>query len=227
MNRRRAFNLVALGMVATMLGLGLWQTQRLFWKRGLIAQREAALAAAPEALPARADAAWDFRRVAVEGRFRHELEFHLGASRPGGGELGYRILTPLVRADGSAVLVDCGYVPAKSRDPAARAEGQVAGPVRIEGLARIPPKPNRFAPDNQPDRNFWFWIDLPAMGKIAGVDLAPVVVEAGPAPNPGGLPRGRAPAHGLTDDHLLYALTWYAMAAAVAVAYWVWRRKPE
>jgi surfeit locus 1 family protein len=41
--------LFTLAAFAVCAGLGAWQVERLQWKRGLIAQREAALAAAPVA----------------------------------------------------------------------------------------------------------------------------------------------------------------------------------
>ena len=41
--------------VVLLLGLGTWQVQRLHWKEGLIAAREARLAAPPVDLPAAGD----------------------------------------------------------------------------------------------------------------------------------------------------------------------------
>ena len=38
-------------VVLSLLGLGSWQIERLFWKRELIAQRQAAVAAVPVAVP--------------------------------------------------------------------------------------------------------------------------------------------------------------------------------
>ena len=50
--RRRLFPaLFTIAVVLVCGGLGLWQLQRLEWKRALIAQREAAVAAAPVAPP--------------------------------------------------------------------------------------------------------------------------------------------------------------------------------
>ena len=54
---------------------------------------------------------------------------------------------------------------------------------------------------------------------FAGVDALPVVIEAGTAPNPGGLPIGKAMRVNLTNDHLGYALTWYVLAVALVVIY--------
>ncbi len=205
-----------------LLGLGTWQMQRLAWKTDLIDFREAQLAA--PAIPLAADfsdaaapTAFDYRRVTVSGVFMHEREIFLAASRP--GTVGFRVITPLRRTSGKVVLVDRGWIPAPARKPAARAEGQVEGTVMIEGVLRAGGQPGWFTPDNDQVNNYWFWLDLPAMAAFAGVDALPIVIEAGPAPNPGGLPIGKEMGVNLTNDHLGYALTWYVLAVALAVIY--------
>src|SRR5207302_5334928 len=78
--------LFTIAVVLVCSGLGLWQLQRLEWKRALIAQREAAVAAAPVAPPRTlADArALEFHRVVAEGAFRHDKEILLNAIGPKG-----------------------------------------------------------------------------------------------------------------------------------------------
>ena len=212
---------VAAGAFLVLLGLGTWQLDRRAWKTGLIAARQAALAAAPVALPETiADpAALEFHRVWVAGRFRHDRELHL-AGRYYRDQPGYQVITPLVLDDGSAVLVNRGFVPLAAKDPARRAAGQVAGTARIEGVVRLSGAPGWFTPDNDPAANLWFYPDLARMAAVAGLArVRPVFVEAGPAPNPGGLPIGGQTQADLPNDHLQYAITWYSLAAALAVIY--------
>ena len=206
-----------------LLGLGTWQLQRRVWKEGLIAQREAAMAAPALPLPAAiADPApLEYRRVWVEGTFRHDHELYV-TSRFYRDKPGYQVVTPLVMADGRAVLVNRGFVPLSARDPATRQAGEVAGPVRVEGVVRLSGKPGWFTPANEPAADLWFNPDVAQMAAAAGLDPAktsPVFVEAGPAPNPGGLPIGGQTSIDLPNDHLQYAITWYSLATALAVIY--------
>lgn len=206
-----------------LLGLGTWQLQRRVWKEGLIAQREAAMAAPAVPLPAViADpAALEYRHVWVEGTFRHDHELYV-TSRFYRDKPGYQVVTPLIMADGRAVLVNRGFVPLSARDPATRQAGEVAGPVRIEGVVRLSGKPGWFTPANEPAADLWFNPDVAQMAVAAGLDPAktsPVFVEAGPAPNPGGLPIGGQTSIDLPNDHLQYAITWYSLATALAVIY--------
>jgi surfeit locus 1 family protein len=205
-----------------LVGLGTWQVERLQWKEQLIATRAAQLAAPPEALPAgNGDwAAWDFRKAHATGVFRHDLEQLFGTYGID-GVLGHHVLTPLVRPDGAAVLVDRGWVPADQAHPAARRQGQLAGTVEVSGIARYraDDAPGWFTPDNQPAEHLWFSYDLEAMAAALGLELLPVVIEADATPNPGGLPVGGQTRTGLPNNHLQYAITWYGLAIALLAIY--------
>ncbi len=221
--------LIALPALAALLALGTWQLERLAWKRALIAERDAALAAAPQSLPAGAAerAALDYTRVRARGTFVHERELYLvGRARAGVG--GVHVLTPLHLDDGTgAVVIDRGFVPEANRAPATRTAGQITGPVTIEGSARRPGRRNLFTPDNRPEANEWYWLDRDAMGAAVGLNLLSVVIVAGTAANPGGLPVGTELRSDLRNDHLGYALTWYGLAAALVVIYVVFHlRRP-
>ncbi|MGE0745445.1 MAG: SURF1 family protein [Rhodospirillales bacterium] len=220
--------LIAAPALAVLIGLGTWQVERLHWKEDLnatLAARLAAPAVVPEALPAD-PAATEFRKVRLEGRFRHDRELYLGP-RTLRGEVGVHVVTPFQRTAGGTVLVDRGFVPAARKDPATRAEGQVAGVVTMEGVLRLPGRRGPFTPDDDPRANQWFVVDPPAMAAAAGIGgVAPWYVDAGPAPNPGGLPVGGQTVVMLPNNHLQYAVTWYGLAAALAVIYVLSSRRP-
>ena len=224
----RAALVLSLTACAALIVLGTWQLERRDWKTQLIADMTARLALAPtpigELLAGKEPI--DFRPARATGRFRHDQEMYL-AARSYQGRLGAHVVTPLELADGSmTVLIDRGWVPEDHRVPESRMAGQLPGVVSVEGIARGPAKPGAFTPDNRPDQNLWYWADLPAMAAHAGVArLAPLLLEAGPADNPGGLPIGGQTRVGLPNNHLQYALTWYALAAALAVLYLVSRRR--
>ena len=202
-----------------LLGLGAWQLERRSWKLGLIAEREAALAAAPAHLEA-ADTdppRFEFQRIEARGRFAHDHELYL-ASQFLNDRPGWHVITPLLLDDGSALLVDRGFVPDTAKDPAARPQGEIAGPVTVEGILRLTTQPGLFTPDNQPARNIWFRRDAAAMAAATGLPrVRPYFLVAGPSPNPGGLPVGTPERVDLPNDHLQYAITWFALAGAVLV----------
>jgi surfeit locus 1 family protein len=216
--------LVVCVAVATsvLLALGFWQVSRLAWKEALIAEIAARTAAPPLAL-AEIEARWqsagdvDYLPVRLAGEFRHDRETRFYATSK--GRSGWQIMTPLQLADGSIVVVDRGFVPAALAEPAGRAAGQVAGTVEFSGLARNPQfaPPNRFVPANEPGNRLFFWKDFAAIAQASGIGkerLVPFMVDAGPAPIPGGWPQGGATIVELPNNHLQYAITWFGLAAA-------------
>ena len=126
------------------------------------------------------------------------------------------------------IFVNRGFIPLELKDPEKRSAGQLAGAVHVAGLLRVPPaeKPSWFLPFNRPDLNLWFWVDLPAMAKAAGVEnAAPFYIDADKTPNPGGWPQGGVTRLELPNDHLQYAITWFALAVALIVIYVVYHRR--
>lgn len=217
--------------VLVMLGLCIWQVQRLQEKTQMIAEREARFSAEPIALPAEGTeiAPLEFRQISVAGTFRHDRELYLGA-RSRNGNVGYHIVTPLELAGGGAIFVDRGWVPVERKLPERRAEGQIEGETKVDGLIRLPQQRAWMQPENEPAKNLWLFLDLPAMAKAVEMPAGmrtDFYIEAGPAENPGGYPIGGQAKVNLPNDHLQYAITWALLAAALIVVYVVYHLKLE
>jgi surfeit locus 1 family protein len=221
------FTLVGL---AILIGLGVWQLERLHWKEGLISALDERLSAPPVALPAPVtwatlDPARDeFRRVTFTATFLNDKEAPLysagSAFRPDVSAPGYWIFTPARLADGHLVMVDRGYVPEGRRDPQTRPEGQVAGPIQLTGALRWPEPAGWFTPENDTVHHLWFRRDPVGMAKIEGLGpVAPFYVALeGPVP-PGGLPKPGPLVGHLRNAHLQYSLTWFGLAAVLAIVF--------
>ncbi len=218
---------------ALLVSLGIWQLQRLAWKRGLIARVEAGLAAPARALTALPEdpAALDWHRVRVHGRLRAARNFAYRVERRD-GEAGARLLTPFELADGSLILVDRGFLPEDRlppREPAPLKREVVAtitGVLRDHRSDRSGP----FTPDNDPGaRRFW-WLDPVALRHFVGREVVPVVVVAQQAEPADVLARVAPVEVDLPNRHLGYAVTWFGLAAgllAVYVAYGFSRGRSE
>ena len=211
------------------LSLGSWQLQRLAWKNDLVARVEARVNAAPVAPPVVGEwsavqanpAAHEYRRVTLHGDFLLADERLVQASTELGA--GYWVLTPLRQPDGSLVLVNRGFVPSAARWQAARAAQRCAGPVTVVGLLRRSEPGGGFLRQNDPAGGRWYSRDVAALAAAAGLPpqaVAPFFVDAA-----AGAPCATAqgPVGGLTvlrfsNSHLVYALTWFALAAMTAAA---------
>ncbi|MEW6707204.1 MAG: SURF1 family protein [Pseudomonadota bacterium] len=206
--------------------LGVWQMKRLAWKQALIARVERNVNAAPAAAPG--PAAWpqleraeaEYRRVRLQGRFAHELETLVGASTELG--TGYWVLTPLKTAQGDWVLVNRGFVPPEQKARARRAGAEPTGEQEVVGLLRFSEPGGRLLQDNDPVLGRWYSRDVQAIALARGLpvqDLAPYFVDAVAGPTAAhGWPRAGLTVLRFSNNHAVYAATWFALAAMVACA---------
>ncbi|WP_287179719.1 SURF1 family protein [Mesorhizobium sp.] len=226
-SRPKTALLLGLGLVLffILLALGTWQFQRLYWKEGLLQTIDQRTHSAPVPLAEvekrfAASGDVDYTPVTASGTFLHQGERHFFATWE--GQSGFDVFTPLHLEDGRFVLINRGFVPYDLKDAAKRPQSQGAGQVTVTGLARnpLPAKPSMMLPDNDPQKNIFYWKDRDAMaasaGLPAGAGLVPFFIDADATPNPGGLPVGGVTIIELPNSHLQYAVTWYGLAAALA-----------
>ena len=219
--RRVGLTLLIVAALAVLIGLGTWQVMRLQEKAALLDRIDTRLVEATVPLPAAVvdPTAWDYRRVEVTGTFLGDREMRvLGRIRH--GRSGAHVVTPLRRADGTTVLVNRGWVPDDWQGPPAD-----TGPMTVTGIARVPSPPGWMVLDNVPETGTWFSVSIPEMARALDLDrVAPVVVEAGPTPS-GTLPEGGITRVDIPNNHLEYAITWYALAGALLAMFLIHRRR--
>lgn len=219
-------------LFAGLLGLGTWQLKRLQWKLDLIERVQQRVHAAP--VPAPDPAHWsqisaandEYRRVRVSGVFLDALSTKVQAVTDLGS--GFWLMTPLRSADGSITLINRGYIPAGT---AAEVSAPPAGVTSVSGLLRMSEPGGGFLRHNDAAGNRWFSRDVAAIAGAHGLQqAAPYFIDAAAsAPVAGGNAQISYPAGGLTvisfhNNHLVYALTWYALALMLAgAAFWLVR----
>jgi len=210
-----------------LLGLGFWQVERLGWKEALIAQRTSALDAAPVAPPENLEdaRALEFHPIHVSGHFLNDEEMPVSAISKR-GEAGFHIVTPFLLENGETLLIDRGFVPVPFKSPDTREEGLIEGDTTVTGLLRVPQHPGPFVPANDPARNTWFSVDITAMAKAQGIEnMLPFYLDADASPVPGGYPAGGQTETDLPNNHLQYAITWFALAAGLLGVYILFLRR--
>jgi len=216
--RRLAFAALALPIVAGLVWLGIWQLHRRVWKLALIAQVERKLAAAPVAAPG--TDRWPaigqedtYTRLSAHGRYRPDQVTFVQAVTDLGP--GYWAMTPLVTDRGFTLLVDRGFVPQEMKGQPLPAP---SGEVTVTGLLRLTEPHGGFLRANDPAAGRWYSRDVAAIaGKRGTGPVAPYFLDADTATSPG-WPRGGLTVIRFPNNHLQYALTWFAMAALLAGA---------
>lgn len=237
--RRATVVLVAFLVLATagFSSLGVWQLFRLQWKLDLIARVDARVHAS--AVPAPVISDWphitrehdEYRHVSLVGHYLSGHDTRVQALTDLGA--GDWVLTPFQTDGGAIVLVNRGFVPSGQSGNPPPAE------TTVTGLLRLSEPRGSFLRANDPAHDRWFSRDVAAIARARALGaVAPFFVDLD-APSPAlfnaaapgdsatlGGHSGSWPRAGLTvvqfrNNHLGYALTWFALAlmSAGAAAY--------
>jgi cytochrome oxidase assembly protein ShyY1 len=237
------FGVFTLLMVAVFVGLGLWQLQRRVEKHALIAALTERLAAAPGPLPSASQ--WsaltpgrdEFRRVSFAATYQSRpdaMVYSSGSSvREDISGPGTWAFLPARLPSGQTIVVNAGFVQNTMQDRAQqdRAVARLITnePVTLTGYIRFPESAGMLTPPENPAKRLWFTRDHLAMARALGWGergrpVAPFYIDLEQPAPASGIPKpGPLQVH-LKDDHLQYAVTWFALAGAVVIAFAVWWR---
>lgn len=208
--------LLAICFLGTLLftALGVWQVERRAWKLDLIERVETRVHAAPVPVPPRTAWAgldpreWEYRRVRASGRFDMSKATLVDALTERGA--GNWLLVPLVTPDGP-ILVNRGFVPKGWQPPRGPTEEAA---TTVTGLLRLTEPDGRFLRPNQPAQDRWFSRDVPAIAAARGLSgAAPFFIDADASANADDYPVGGLTVVRFRNTHLIYALTWFGLAA--------------
>jgi cytochrome oxidase assembly protein ShyY1 len=234
------FGLFTLAMLAVLVGLGLWQLQRRVEKHALIAALTERLASDPAALPPAAQ--WsalspqkdEFRRVnftATYPRLPDAMVYSAGSAvRDDISGPGTWAFLPARLASGETVVINTGFVANTMQDRSVedRAVTRLASdqPVTLTGYIRFPEAAGLLTPAENPDKRLWFTRDHLAMAtRLGWGQVAPFYIDLEKPVPENGIPKpGPLDVH-LRDEHMQYAITWFSLAVAVAIAFMVWWRR--
>lgn len=205
--------------IAVLVGLGVWQMQRLAWKEGVLADIEARIAADPVELPAAPDPEGDrYLPVQVTGQVGDQALRVLVSQKQVGA--GYRVISALDMGE-RRILLDRGFIKV-GRDIPDPPQGEVT----VTGNLHWPDDRNSSTPDNDVADNTWFARDLDQMAGVLDTEPLLVVTRETSFSDDPLTPLPVDTSH-ITNDHLKYAITWFSLAAvwAAMTGYFLWRMR--
>lgn len=209
---------IVLILAAVFVGLGLWQLDRLEQRRALNEQGIARQGQEPVGLAELLEEAGgnlesiQYRPVRITGVLDPSDEV-LIRSQIELGQAGFHVITPFVSDDGTAVLVNRGWVPLNMDTPPVEVPSPT-GPTSIEGWIQLTStRPTLGREDPSGDQDILSRVDIDRIGEQVSHDLAPVYVVAVEGSG-AELPVTVDPPD-FSDErsHLAYALQWFAFAA--------------
>jgi surfeit locus 1 family protein len=211
--------LAILGM-AVFISLGRWQLGRAGEKEVLFADFAAGGDTIVD-LPAGLEPLPRYRRARTTGRYDASRQFLL-ENMTHDGTPGLHVLTPLLRDDGSVVIVDRGFMPwagDRGRLPDLPLDD---APRRVSGRADFLPRPavELAAP---PGSGWPRLVSFPVMDDLGAALGAPVHPQLLllDADEPDGLLRDWRPPGMPPERHVGYAVQWFGLAATVFATWFV------
>lgn len=217
--------------------LGIWQLDRLEQRRVFNHQVETMRSADPldlnQEIPANI-AEMEWRAVLVSGEYDFEQQVAL-RNQYNGDQYGYHLITPLL-FNGSAILVDRGWIPAEGNaDPADWRKYDEPGQVTVMGQIRIGQAEPIFGgvPDpaltlGQSRLDIWNNFSIERIGSQIPYPILSVHVQPQNESVDSDPPVSIQPEVELTEgSHFGYALQWFSFAAILFVGYPFFLRKQK
>ncbi len=230
-------HIFVLACVVVFVNLGIWQLRRLDERKTYNAEVAAAEALPPEfiadLLPEGAASTTEqvdavlYRTVQVTGTYAIDQQV-LVQNRSNGGAPGYWVLTPLVQSDGTAVVINRGWIPfSYTVDGPWTDFDPPTGTVSVLGMVRAPQvRPTSglvTGPRDAPDGvlRALARVDVPRLQQQVRETLLPIYVDlraqepaqSGPLPEP-------IPEPELSEGpHLNYAGQWFIFALLTIIVY--------
>ncbi|HSH03747.1 MAG TPA: SURF1 family protein [Anaerolineae bacterium] len=218
---------VILGMLF-LARLGFWQLDRLAERRAeneILAEQlasEVIVVTGETTWPADLER-WENRIVVAEGEF-DLAEQRVWTQQRQGQSLGVRLLAPLRVAEGKAILVDRGWLPAIYVEENSWSEFDVTGTVVVTGYLQMTQPPRQAQVISDERQVEWYRVDVEAIEAQLPYELAPMYVWQRPDSVPEtGFPQRGEPDVSLSEgNHLSYALQWFSFSLILGIGYIVY-----
>ena len=219
---------------AICIRLGIWQLDRLKQRRAFNAQvismRAAEMLKLNQNLPADISS-MEWRAVIVSGEYDFENQLAL-RNQYNGDQYGYHLITPLRFGNGTAVLVDRGWIPADGNTvPTDWRKYDETGQVTVTGQIRLGQAKPAFGGVADADTghlDIWNNLNIVRISEQSPYPILPVYIQPNEIENDSVPPIPFQPEVDLTEGpHFGYALQWFAFATILFFGYPFFLRKQE
>tara|TARA_X000001036_G_scaffold70351_1_gene61655 strand:+ start:1678 stop:2397 length:720 start_codon:yes stop_codon:yes gene_type:complete len=219
LKREFLFQLFVIFFVTIFCALGTWQLYRLQWKLELISEITSGLDSKP--IEYSNSIKKNYQRVTSKGKFNFDDQIYLYSLNEK-GKPGYDVITPFSTNKNEKVLINRGWIERELKGNL-DINSKTNSDQRIVGLLRKIYKPNMFKPSNDTVNNVWFSINLEELKEVTGEQFNEFVIFL--EDNQAKTPLPKKISIDVPNNHLKYAITWYAISISIVFYYLYFRRK--
>ena len=196
--------------------LGTWQLYRLQWKHNLINQISEGLNSIP--IKYSQNIKKNYQKVFLTGKYDFKNQIYL-YSLNDKGQPGFDVVTPFETTDKENVLINRGWIKKEFKNSL---DINILS-KNIKGMLRQANRKNAFTPDNDINENIWFSINLEDIQKISDKKFNIFIVYL--EDQNINIPKPKKITIDVPNNHLKYAITWYAISISIVFYYLYFRRK--
>ena len=222
--------------VGICVNLGIWQLNRLTERRAFNQHYLEQSMTTPLMLsgyPTVDVTGMEYRQIMVRGTYDPKNSIAV-RNQYRNGQSGYYLLTPLVLADGTAILVERGWIPAEGNSSAADwHKYDEQGSIIVSGIVRLGQAqpdtggvPDPALTAGQTRLDFWNMVNLDRIALQVPYKLAPVYIQPNPDKTQTQPPYAFQPTIEISEGpHLGYAIQWFIFASILFLGYPFFLRK--
>ena len=218
---KKSFTLVSIIISLICFSLSIWQVKRLKWKEDLISNIEKAYNSDSININMLNDDLknFKFKNVYLEGIFINEKSMFLGP-RVNKSQVGYHLITPFLLKDGRYILINRGWLKEIIKIKEQKKEYLINGILKESDIKNI------FTPQNNMEKNLWFYISTKQMSEFSEIKLVDNIFVDLIGSNPNerltiinsSIPK-------IVNNHLQYVITWTILGLLFLVMNYIYSKR--
>ena len=215
MSKIKSLDILFIFFTFIVLCLGTWQIIRLYSKNNLIINLENNLKKSSVSFNESINE--EYTKVSLN---KKNLDSKLFLYHLHKGEIGFKVIIPYEVNNSQVVLVDKGWV---KKDKINLLKKTLFSNEVVEGYTKKIQKKNLFTPDNNIKEDFLYSVEIVSLQKSLNKNIYPLLIVQTSKTNKDIIPNNYEIR--LSNNHLQYAITWYALALVTIIFFLFYRKK--
>ena len=197
------------------IALGSWQIIRLNWKLDLILEIESSLTKPPVKLSNNQNK--NFLKIKTSGKIDYDQQIYLYNLNEE-GKPGFEVINPIL-IDTENYLVNRGWI---QFDKKGTLEVSNLDEKNIIGTLKKQDKANRFKPENDIEKNYWFTLNRDDIFAYTGKNFSEYIIYIDGNYQ---IPKPKKINANISNNHKKYAITWFSLAISILLLYLYFRKE--
>jgi len=215
LSKIKSLDILFIFFIFIVLCLGTWQIIRLHFKNNLKINLENNLK--KSSISFNESINKEYTKVSLN---KKNLDSKLFLYHLHKGEIGFKVIIPYEVNSSQVVLVDKGWV---KKDKINLLKKTLFDNEVVEGYTKKIQKKNLFTPDNNIKEDFLYSVEIVSLQKSLNKNVYPLLIIQTSKTSKDIIPNNYEIR--LSNNHLQYAITWYALALVTIIFFLYYRKK--